>query len=117
MDLIDKKLINTLIKETEEEHPLIDVANEYSYKSLELYGAEYSSNFVGLFEKIHSISTKQVENTEYYKLGITKDEAIRVVIAKNLYESLTDDSFQDYLDDMEKQILNQQQEQDEGLEI
>lgn len=117
MDLIDKELIDTLIKETEEEHPLIDVANEYCHKTLELYGAEYSSNFVGLFEKIKSITSKQVENTEYYKLGITKDEVIRVVTAKNLYESLTDNSFQDYLDDMEKQILDQQQEQAEGLEI
>ena len=117
MDLIDKELIDTLIKETEKEHPLFDVANEYCHKCLDIYGAEYTSNFIGLFEKIRSISTKQVENTEFYKLGITKDEAIRIVTTKNLYESLTDDSFQDYLDDMEKQILNQQQEQAEGLEI
>ena len=47
----------------------------------------------------------------------TKDEAIRTVTAKNLYEILTEHSFQEYLDYMEKQVLDQQQEQAEGLEI
>ena len=117
MDLIDKEIIDALIKETEEEHPLVDVVNEYCHKCLDIYGAEYVSNFTDLFKKILSISVKQVENTDYYKFDITKDEAIRTVTARNLYEILTEHSFQEYLDYMEKQVLDQQQEQAEGLEI
>ena len=41
MDLIDKEIIDALIKETEEEHPLVDVVNEYCHKCLDIYGAEY----------------------------------------------------------------------------
>lgn len=106
-----------LLKKLKKNIHWIDVVNEYCHKCLDIYGAEYVSNFTDLFKKILSISVKQVENTDYYKFDITKDEAIRTVTAKNLYEILTEHSFQEYLDYMEKQVLDQQQEQAEGLEI
>lgn len=61
MDLIDKEIIDALIKETEEEHPLVVVVNWIlCINDLDIYGAEYVSNFTDLFKKILSISVKQV---------------------------------------------------------
>lgn len=110
---IENILINNLI-EKDENYTLSNALNDSYKEFINQNKTNELQDFMNFCDKLVSISKSQIENIDTDSIGISKEEAIRITMAKNLYDCLSNDShtFLEYLDEKENEM-----EKDEQVEL